>query len=168
MCDILWSDPIETFGQERNQDETFVDNHTRGCSYFYTYVQFIQAKEKSLVNYFASYRAACKFLERNNLLSIIRAHEAQVAGYRCYRKTVTTGFPAVMTVFSAPNYLDAYNNKAAIFKYDGGYMNIRQFNHSPHPYWLPEFMDVFTWSLPFLGLKSMPMTFSLLGCGLKW
>lgn len=28
-----------------------------------------------------SYNAACQFLERNNLLSIIRAHEAQDAGY---------------------------------------------------------------------------------------
>lgn len=122
--------------------------------FLYVCPVYIQAQESLSLIILASYRAACKFLERNNLLSIIRAHEAQVAGYRCYRKTVTTGFPAVMTVFSAPNYLDAYNNKAAIFKYDGGYMNIRQFNHSPHPYWLPEFMDVFTWSLPFLGLKS--------------
>jgi len=40
----------------------FVHNHVRGCSYFF------------------SYTAACNFLERNNLLSIIRAHEAQDAG----------------------------------------------------------------------------------------
>lgn len=28
-----------------------------------------------------------------------------------YRKTKATGFPAVITIFSAPNYLDVYNNK---------------------------------------------------------
>jgi diadenosine tetraphosphatase ApaH/serine/threonine PP2A family protein phosphatase len=61
MCDILWSDPIEDFGQERGT-ENFVHNHVRGCSYFYTY------------------KAVCDFLERNRLLSIIRAHEAQDAG----------------------------------------------------------------------------------------
>ncbi len=99
MCDILWADPLEEFGNEKNSDG-FVHNHVRGCSYFFTYT------------------AACQFLERNGLLSIIRAHEAQDAGYRMYRKTKTTGFPSVMTIFSAPNYLDVYNNKAAVLKYE--------------------------------------------------
>jgi serine/threonine-protein phosphatase 2B catalytic subunit len=136
MCDILWADPLEDFGNEKNPSENFIHNHVRGCSYFFTY------------------NAACQFLERNNLLSIIRAHEAQDAGYRMYKKTKTTGFPSVMTIFSAPNYLDVYSNKAAVLKYEANVMNIRQFNCTPHPYWLPNFMDVFTWSLPFVGEKS--------------
>jgi diadenosine tetraphosphatase ApaH/serine/threonine PP2A family protein phosphatase len=61
------------------------------------------------------YPAACAFLERNGLLSIIRAHEAQDTGYKMYRKTRTTGFPSVITIFSAPNYLDVYNNKGGLF-----------------------------------------------------
>ena len=39
-----------------------------------------------------SYNACCEFLQRNSLLSIIRAHEAQDAGYKKYRKSQTTGF----------------------------------------------------------------------------
>ena len=143
MCDMLWADPLEDFGQEKT-NESFVHNHVRGCSYFFTY------------------NAACQFLERNQLLSIIRAHEAQDAGYRMYRKTKTTGFPSVMTIFSAPNYLDVYNNKAAVLKYENNVMNIRQFNCTPHPYWLPNFMDVFTWSLPFVGEKITDMLIAIL------
>ncbi|XP_053187392.1 serine/threonine-protein phosphatase 2B catalytic subunit alpha isoform isoform X6 [Scomber japonicus] len=92
MCDLLWSDPLEDFGNEKTQ-EYFSHNTVRGCSYFY------------------SYPAVCEFLQSNNLLSIIRAHEAQDAGYRMYRKSQTTGFPSLITIFSAPNYLDVYNNK---------------------------------------------------------
>lgn len=143
MCDLLWSDPAEDFGKETTSDRYTV-NSVRGCSYFYTYA------------------AACEFLERTGLLSIIRAHEAQDAGYRTYRKTRVNGFPSLMTIFSAPNYLDTYGNKAAVLKYEDNIMNIRQFNSSPHPYWLPNFMDVFTWSLPFVGEKITDMLIAIL------
>ena len=143
MCDLLWSDPIEEFGSE-NTSEHYLHNSTRGCSYFYTYA------------------ACCDFLKSNNLLSIIRGHEAQDSGYRMYRKSQATGFPSLITIFSAPNYLDVYNNKAAILKYDNNVMNIRQFNNSPHPYWLPNFMNVFTWSAPFVAEKVIEMLCGLL------
>jgi serine/threonine-protein phosphatase 2B catalytic subunit len=61
MCDVLWADPLEYFGNETS-NEFFVHNAVRGCSFSF------------------SYNAACAFLERNNLLSIIRAHEAQDPG----------------------------------------------------------------------------------------
>ncbi|XP_060771253.1 serine/threonine-protein phosphatase 2B catalytic subunit beta isoform isoform X4 [Neoarius graeffei] len=117
MCDLLWSDPLEDFGNEKSQ-EYFSHNTVRGCSYFYS--------------------------------------------YRMYRKSQTTGFPSLITIFSAPNYLDVYNNKAAVLKYENNVMNIRQFNCSPHPYWLPNFMDVFTWSLPFVGEKVTEMLVNVL------
>jgi serine/threonine-protein phosphatase 2B catalytic subunit len=51
-----------------------------------------------------------------DLLSLIRAHEAQDQGYRMHLKNESTGFPSVITMFSAPNYLDAYNNKGAVLR----------------------------------------------------
>lgn len=144
MCDMLWADPHENFGEESSGTGKFVHNNLRGCSYFFTY------------------KASVSFLKKTGLLSIIRAHEAQDAGYRTYRKNDNTGFPSVMTIFSAPNYLDAYNNKAAVLKYENNVLNIRQFNSSPHPYWLPNFMDVFTWSLPFVGEKVSELLMAVL------
>jgi len=139
MCDLLWADPMEEFDPEmcggqpyRNQ---FTPNEVRGCSYYFTF------------------NSALHFLEKNRILSLIRAHEAQAAGYRMHRRNDKTGFPTVITLFSAPNYLDLHGNKGAILRYENNVFNIRQFNSTPHPYYLPGFMNVFNWSLPFVSEK---------------
>lgn len=40
MCDLLWSDPLEDFGSEKNA-EHFSHNSVRGCSYFYRYISLL-------------------------------------------------------------------------------------------------------------------------------
>ncbi|KAJ7595549.1 serine/threonine-protein phosphatase 2B catalytic subunit [Mycena floridula] len=153
LCDLLWSDPVVNFGNEQQPGPhgtslpvgtTFLHNQARGCSYFFTY------------------EAACQFLERNGLLGIIRGHEAQDAGFTMHRKTPTKKFPSVITIFSAPNYLDVYHNRGAVIKYANKNITIRQYNSSAHPYWLPNFMDAFTWSLPFVGAKIAEMLLAVL------
>lgn len=143
MFDLVRSEPSEKFGEEDPEEPFFTYNHVRKCSYFY------------------SYNAICKFLQENKLLFLVRGHDAQDTGYRLYRKT-TIGFPSVMTVFSAPNYLDIYNNKGAVLELNENVINVRQFNRKPHPFWLPNFMSVFRWSLPFVDEKITDMALAML------
>jgi serine/threonine-protein phosphatase 2B catalytic subunit len=139
FCDILWADPVDEDSSGKKTLEPFIQNEVRGCSYFF------------------SYEGAKQFLDRNGLLSVIRAHEAQLEGYKMHRANERSGFPTVITIFSAPNYCDAYNNKAAVLQFENNTLNILQFNYTPHPYHLPNFMDVFQWSVPFVAEKVTEM-----------
>jgi hypothetical protein len=78
-------------------------------------------------------QAVREFLDRNGLLCIVRAHEVQKQGYRYDRLPILGDtasadcwtvrlhrfrkadllYPVVITVFSAPNYCDMYENWAA-------------------------------------------------------
>ncbi|OLY80759.1 Serine/threonine-protein phosphatase 2B catalytic subunit gamma isoform [Smittium mucronatum] len=147
FCDLLWSDPSENYGYDPVSTK-FIHNHKRGCSYKYTY------------------DAVKNFLFQNDLLTIIRSHEAQDSGYKLHKKSQLTDFPSLITIFSAPNYLDIYGNKAAVLKYQAdNVVNIVQFDKVHHPFYLPNFIDAFTWSLPFLCEKTNEMLLLILQIG---
>lgn len=97
LCDLLWSDPVDK--PDGTLAQTFSRNEQRGCSYVY------------------GAEALTKFLQSNNLLSCIRAHEVQIEGFKMYNWR-NKNFPQIITIFSAPNYCDSYNNKGAIIKFE--------------------------------------------------
>lgn len=142
FCDLLWSDPLDT--EVGTSVEKFRHNTVRECSFFY------------------SVAAANEFLRENKLLCIVRAHEAQIDGYKMHKWNGNSEFPVVITVFSAPNYCDVYNNKGAILKLINNGLNVQQYNYTTHPYILPNFMNAFTWSVPFVIEKVLQLILGLI------
>ena len=71
-------------------------------------------------------------------------------------------FPSVITVFSAPNYCQSYKNKGAVILIENDKMNIKQYKDVEQPFALPNNLDLFSWSLPFLTDKIHEMMDHLL------
>jgi serine/threonine-protein phosphatase 2B catalytic subunit len=97
FCDLMWADPVDN--DTGKLDGLTKNNDARGCSYYF------------------GYELAKNFLNKNGLLSVIRAHEAQANGFKMYHWGGQKQFPTVITIFSAPNYCDFYNNKGAVIKF---------------------------------------------------
>ena len=141
--DIVWADPLPEPGRDGAEHfvseeawaaATFLPNEFRHSSYLY------------------GLAAVERFLEANNLCTIIRGHQVQQQGY-CEHFALPSRCVAiapVLTVFSAPNYCDQYHNCAAFLRVHSGGFVVQQFNEVPHPHVLPGFVDAFTWSLPML------------------
>jgi serine/threonine-protein phosphatase 2B catalytic subunit len=97
LCDILWSDPCS---DKDSRHTTFAENRPRECAYKF------------------GLEPVKKLLKANKFLSIIRAHEVQIDGYKFHRWGGAANFPSVITVFSAPNYCGSYKNKGAVILLD--------------------------------------------------
>ncbi|UJR38499.1 hypothetical protein I4U23_031166 [Adineta vaga] len=144
LCDLLWSDPSEEFDQLNDQEPPFKPNNVRGCSYFF------------------SYYACREFLLRNKLLSIIRGHEVQKNGVRFFHKSSRTNFPVLISLFSAPNYCDTYNNVAAILKLsESQQLSVVHIDAHGHPFVLPNYENGFQFGERFLVYYATQLLLSL-------
>lgn len=140
MCDLLWADPMKDDQAIRGK---FEENKERDCSYY-----FGKKPTKQL-------------LQNNQLVSILRGHQVQIEGYKMHKWDGPQSFPYVITVFSAPNYCGYYDNKASVLIIVDGNLSLKQYTETEPPYRLPDNMDIFTWSVPFLAQKVMSMLFSI-------
>ena len=71
-------------------------------------------------------------------------------------------FPYVITIFSAPNYCGSYKNKASVLILKNNNLQLKQYQDTEPPYHLPDGLDLFSWSLPFLAEKITSMLYSIL------
>jgi len=137
MCDLLWSDPSTASDDPtpKSKQKWFRFNKRRGISYVY-------GKDAVKI-----------FIRSNKIKSIIRGHSVEKNGYYMHFQKTKRHFPKVITVFSAPDYCDIYNNDGALVEISDGLVDVLTFKSSPHPYYLPKFKDVFSWSLPYIATK---------------
>lgn len=95
ICDLMWSDPCDQPGWGAS---------SRGAGFFF------------------GPDITDKFLQKNGLTSMCRAHQLVMEGYNVVHDE------EVVTLFSAPNYCGHMGNKGAIMEVDEGLsMRFRQF-----------------------------------------
>jgi len=61
-----------------------------------------------------------------------------------------SSFPYVITIFSAPNYCGTYKNRGAVLMLKDSNLSMKQFMAVDAPYDLPDGLNLFSWSFPFL------------------
>eukprot|EP01065_Artemidia_motanka_P029728 TRINITY_DN35814_c0_g1_i1.p1 TRINITY_DN35814_c0_g1~~TRINITY_DN35814_c0_g1_i1.p1 ORF type:complete len:725 (+),score=221.66 TRINITY_DN35814_c0_g1_i1:67-2175(+) len=170
--DVVWSDPMDDEDEELQAHALFTHNFERGTSYYY------------------AFNAAVEFLRDNGLTAIIRGIgytdkrqvPAQVTrqthnsaarpwhyqyspfdpGYRFHRRSPVNNFPTVVSLFSAPKFIDN-DNRGAVLVADGNRLDVRQYEHVPAPFALPGMRNALSWSMPFVASKAAAVAEALWG-----
>jgi len=179
MADILWSDPLEppnfrsrnAFPDGEENDGVVIEEDSDedsddGCDSLTTsggyddpllkkrisewqQVTFVSNTIRKTSFQFG-FSAISPFLKRNRLACVIRAHQVVGEGAKEHFFMAQQEFPLVVTVFTAPNYCDMYGNKGAVLKILDDDFEYHQFDAVSHPFYLPNFVDVLGFSVPYI------------------
>jgi serine/threonine-protein phosphatase 2B catalytic subunit len=93
---------------------------------------------------------------------VFRGHQVKQDGFQMHKWGNKDSFPYVITIFSAPNYCGSYKNKASVLILKNNNLQLKQYQDTEPPYHLPDGLDLFSWSLPFLAEKITSMLYSIL------
>lgn len=141
LCDLLWADPVDDIPKYRN----FALKELQD----WQGIEFTENKKRQTSVAFGCL-ALQKFLEKNNFICVVRAHEVTDEGFKEHHFLLRSPTPLCVTIFSAPNYCDMYNNRAAVMEITSKTYRYLQFSAQLHPFSLPDFVDPFSYSVPFL------------------
>ena len=142
FCDIVWSDPVDEYEPDSEQ---FADMSLED----WEELEFVpNTIRHSSVQY--GMKATAEFLNENDLACIVRGHQVQEDGYMEHYVTEDSDIAMVLTIFSAPNYCGDYGNKGAFLLILPTRFEVQQMNAAPHPFYLPDFMDGITFTIPVL------------------
>ena len=110
VVDLLWSDPVDTYGRHCASSSSKKKKRHRNVS---TTTTTTRANRKRGVGSTFDAADVEKFCIRNDVDLVVRAHECVEPGW-----TVTAGGRCI-TVFSAPRYCNTHRNAGAILEING-------------------------------------------------
>ena len=161
LCDLMWSDPVSESEYETKVTEDIHTNDSDSNGEPITWFAYNEARQCS---YVFGTDAVRTFVDKNDLITIIRSHGTPFpSGYNLHKCYYKNGNPQIITISSAPRH-DSWsaNHRGALLKIDCEQLNIRQFVPAPHPYYLPNFVNVFEWSMPFVAEKVTDLIYEVL------
>jgi len=140
MKDVLWADPFEDCDQEEaefQKEFDLNDLNDHDASVKATYKAFHANKDRGGSLKFYGYPAVCKFLTENGITGIFRGHQQKQTGIQQHKFGPEVEFPAVTTVFSAPNYCDKSQNTGGVVSITDGKVRFKTYTWALHPQFFP-------------------------------
>jgi len=142
ICDLVWSDPVDDYNPLDDAFAGMTNDQWDGIEFLPNTIRH------SSVQY--GMKAVASFCDDNDLCCIIRGHQVQQEGYKEHFVTEEDPIAMVLTIFSAPDYCGEYGNKGAFLLVMKDRFEVQQIRAVQHPFYLPDFADGITFSIPVL------------------